>query len=108
MSALHPKADMCSARVDVCFGPMPNVRFGSEADIPNAKDSVYCNPAQNGHNWLPRLTVTTVNQANNKSVPNAVTRIFPHMDLETSIISERQGVQYHQTNKQSPKRQAKS
>jgi hypothetical protein len=26
MSALHPKADMCSATGDVCFGPIADIR----------------------------------------------------------------------------------
>ena len=40
MSALPPKADMCSAHTDVCFGPkadmcsaLANVSFGPKADI---------------------------------------------------------------------------
>jgi hypothetical protein len=84
MSALLPKADMCSA--------LAHVRFGPKADIPAAKDFDYCNPAKSGHNWLPRLTVTTVNQANNKTVPNAVMRIISHMQLLDHFKTTRRSI----------------
>ena len=46
MSALHPKADMCSAQADVCFVPIADIAsFFERATLPDGEGG-------RGYRWL--------------------------------------------------------